>query len=103
MDKKMKRTWYLRFTRKWGARAQLTVAIEEMAELTHAICKMLRDGRENTETLYHDHSGDQKIVEEIADVSLMLDQLTEAYDIEERVKDIKSHKLARAIRRYEKN
>ena len=101
MDKKMKRGWYLKFTKRWGRRAQLTVAVEEMAELTHAICKLLRKGRENSEVLYHDHTVDQRVVSEVADVSLMIDQITAMYGIEERVKDIKAYKLARTISRYE--
>lgn len=48
----------------YGPDAQLTVALEEMAELQKELCKYRR-GRAN-----YDH-----IAEEIADVGIMLDQM----------------------------
>ena len=55
----------------YGADLQKQVAIEEMAELTKEICKDLR-GKGNRE----------HIIEEMADVCIMLDQLMIIYDIE---------------------
>lgn len=54
----------------YGADLQKQVAIEEMAELTKEICKDFR-GRGNRE----------HILEEIVDVSIMLEQLQIMYDI----------------------
>ncbi len=51
---------------KWGYTAQLHMAIEEMAELTQAICKAMR-----ADSSISSHF----VVEEIADVELMVTQL----------------------------
>lgn len=48
----------------WGIDAQVWMAVEEMAELTNALCKMKR-GRNNPED----------IITEIADVQIMMQQL----------------------------
>lgn len=55
----------------YGKDLQKQVAIEEMAELTKEICKDFR-GKGNRE----------HIIEEIADVCIILDQLMTIYDIE---------------------
>lgn len=55
----------------YGKDLQKQVAIEEMAELTKEICKDFR-GKGNRE----------HIIEEMADVCIMLDQLMIIYDIE---------------------
>jgi NTP pyrophosphatase (non-canonical NTP hydrolase) len=55
---------------RYGADLQKQVAIEEMAELTKEICKDFR-GKGNRE----------HILEEIADVKIMLSQLLIMYDI----------------------
>lgn len=49
---------------KWGSRLQLIVAVEEMSELTKEICKFNR-GKVDIPA----------IAEEIADVTIMLEQL----------------------------
>ena len=54
----------------YGADLQKQVAIEEMAELTKEICKDFR-GKGNRE----------HIIEEMADVCILLDQLMIIYDI----------------------
>lgn len=54
----------------YGKEAQLKMAIEEMAELTQAICKSFR-GKENLDN----------IIEEIADVEIMLAQLKLIYKL----------------------
>ena len=55
---------------KWGGKAQTVVAIEEMAELTHELTRSLR-GEDR-----HD-----QLVEELADVYIMLNQIEMIYDI----------------------
>lgn len=54
----------------FGKDAQLKMCIEEMAELTQAICKSFR-GEDNTDN----------IVEEIADVEIMLAQIKIIYSL----------------------
>lgn len=50
---------------KWGLDAQLWMVVEECSELSNAIAKYKR-GREN----------ESAIIEELADVSIMVDQLS---------------------------
>lgn len=54
----------------YGAPAQMDMAVEEMAELTKALCKIKRAqaGREVTAAIGN-------VIEEMADVQIMLDQL----------------------------
>ena len=66
---------YEKAIEKWGKPAQILVFIEEMAELTKALCKHLNN------------RGDiNNIYEEIADVSIMLNQMYEIFDCEEILK-----------------
>ena len=59
-----------RAIRVYGEPAQIDMAIEEMSELTKALCKVKRahGGPETTEAIGN-------VIEEIADVQIMLDQL----------------------------
>ena len=74
----------------YGKDKQLDVAIEEMSELTKEICKFKR-GQDNH----------QKIVEEIADVEIMLQQLKMICDVKcselEGVKYQKTERLAERL------
>lgn len=65
-------TVYKRAILKFGQQSQVNVAIEEMSELTKELCKLNR-GHNNT-----DH-----ILEEIADVFIMLYQLVLIFDDQE--------------------
>lgn len=65
-------TVYKRAVLKFGQQSQVNVAIEEMSELTKELCKLNR-GRNNI-----DH-----ILEEIADVFIMLYQLVLIFDDQE--------------------
>lgn len=56
----------------WGVEAQVMMAIEEMAELTQALSKSYRSGRAPLSL--------EGVVEEIADVRIMLDQLVMIFD-----------------------
>lgn len=62
---------YKKVVEEYGKDAQLKMAIEEMAELTQAICKSFR-GKDNVDN----------IIEEIADVEIMLAQLKIIFEIE---------------------
>jgi hypothetical protein len=69
---------------KWGKSLQLTMAIEEMAELTKELTKDLRN------------LGDKPhIIEEIADVEIMLEQLKIIYKCSSPLEETKKIKLAR--------
>lgn len=73
---------------RWGIHNQLVVAIEEMSELQKEICKFFRhDGKE------------QDLIEEVADVSIMLEQIILMFDIEEDVKKVMEEKIQRLERR----
>lgn len=72
----------------YGIDAQCLMAIEEMSELTKAICKESRArGKENYALIL------ANIAEEIADVRIMLDQLCIIFGID--TKEIENHKLLR--------
>ena len=74
----------------FGTRAQTDIAIEEMAELTKAICKTRRaqPGPELAAAI-------ENVIEEIADVRIMLDQLCIIYEADpHEVEEAKLHRLA---------
>lgn len=73
---------------KWGVNGQLTVAVEELSELTKEICKTLRNiGNTND------------LAEEVADVEIMCEQLRYIFSIDEDVNDWKTYKLNRLANR----
>ena len=77
---------YQEAIRRYGVRAQTMMAIEEMSELTKEICK-IRRGKADMEAL----------ADEIADVTIMLEQLRLIYDLNESVcqhMDMKVRRLA---------
>jgi len=75
INDKRKRVVFAQAIKKWGVDAQVAMAIEEMAELTKELCKLKRKGYSYTaETL-------QPLIEEIADVRLMIDQVAYMFDI----------------------
>lgn len=76
----------------YGRRNQMNVAIEEMAELTKEICKHQR-GFENL----------QNIIEEMADVYIMLEQLEIIFDIDiSEIIKMKAFKLRRLAERLDR-
>lgn len=84
----------------YGEENQLDMAIEEMAELTKAICKYKRAVKERERDICHSTAKDVifakgDIVEEIADVYVMLEQLTVIFNCKERVSAIASEKIDR--------
>lgn len=77
----------------YGTRSQEDVAIEEMAELQKAILKHRRNAVYKTRA---------DVVEEIADVEIMIEQLKIIYSCSKEVEIIKDHKIKRQIKRIEK-
>ena len=70
--------------RKWGADLQTMMAVEEMSELTKEICKIKR-GKIDLDAL----------ADEIADVTIMLEQLREIYGLNDAVCDHMDAKILR--------
>ena len=76
---------------KWGAKMQATVAIEEMSEVIKEITKMLRG------KLDREH-----MAEEIADATIMLEQLRNMLNINDSVESWMDYKVAELKRKVEK-
>ena len=70
--------------RKWGVGLQTMMAVEEMSELTKEICKIKR-GKMDLDAL----------ADEIADVTIMLEQLREIYGLNDAVCDHMDAKILR--------
>lgn len=69
---------------KWGADLQTMMAVEEMSELTKEICKIKR-GKMDLDAL----------ADEIADVTIMLEQLRGIYGLNDAVCDHMDAKILR--------
>lgn len=77
----------------FGIKSQLLQCIEEMAELTQAINKYFRaEAKENTKTEY------DQIIEETADVKIMLAQMELMFD-GEAVEEMVERKIKRLEKR----
>ena len=74
----------------YGARAQIMMCIEECAELTNALAKLSRN-----------RATDMQIITELADVSIMVDQLAMMFGME-RVYEERQKKIQRLKERLEK-
>ncbi len=75
---------YVSAIEKWGIDAQSCMAIEEMSELTKEICK-IRRGKNDPDAL----------ADEIADVTIMLEQLRLMFGMNELVCQHMDAKIAR--------
>ena len=74
----------------YGKDSQVLVAIEEMSELTKELCKYFR---------HYDRR--EQIIEEVADVEIMLEQLKFLFDVHTEVSNEIDYKLERQMRRIE--
>ena len=74
---------YERALKTWGKEAQMLQVIEEMSELTKEILKNINRGKNNV----------SEIIEETADVEIMLRQLKVCYGIDKQVEAYKKEKL----------
>lgn len=72
----------------WGEKKQQIKAIEELSELQKAICKHLIENNGSIDN----------ITEEMADVSIMLNQLLVIFNNEKVVNEIIEQKLARTLK-----
>lgn len=75
----------------FGANMQLVVALEEMSEVQKEICKILRG---NGSVLH--------LAEEIADATIMLEQIRQIFGINEEVCQAMDRKVIRLRQRVEK-
>lgn len=73
----------------WGKNAQMLQVVEEMSELTKEIIKNINRNKDNI----------SEIIEEAADVEIMLNQLKCCYEIEKEVAEYKAKKLLLIERR----
>jgi NTP pyrophosphatase (non-canonical NTP hydrolase) len=76
--------------RHYGTDEQSRQTIEEMGELIVALNKVHR---------HYSNENIQNVIEELADVSLMVDQMIYLYDCENEVKNIKRQKVERQLER----
>ena len=74
---------YERALRVWGKEPQMLQVIEEMSELIKEILKNVNRKKDNVDA----------IIEETADVEIMLGQLKCCYDIADQVRKYKAEKL----------
>ena len=87
----MKETIYERALRVWHKTPQMLQVIEEMSELTKEILKNVNRGKDNIDEL----------IEETADVEIMLEQLKCCYDIKDKVESYKAKKLKKIEKRLD--
>lgn len=73
-----------------GDKPQMLQSIEELSELQKAICKYLKSPKEETK---------EAITEEMADVSIMLDQLMIIFDNEQEMQQVVAQKIDRTYKR----
>ena len=74
-----------------GEQAQMMMVVEEMSELMKEILKNVNRGKDNL----------AEIIEETADVEIMLEQLKENYQIADEVEAYKSEKIKLIERRLD--
>lgn len=92
-EKRLETILYNKAIAKWGRAAQVDMAIEEMAELTLALCKSKRETKSKDWL--------DNVYEEIADVLIMLDQLRIIYGDVNAVNIIRCQKLERLAKGLE--
>ena len=89
---------------RYGYEPQSRQLIEEMAELTVAINKFWRANQKpaTDENLDKMRAARSNIIEEIADVGIMLEQITYLLDAHEDVQEIMAEKINRQLERIKK-
>ena len=82
---------YHRALKTWGKNPQMLQVIEEMSELIKEILKNVNRGKDNI----------SEIIEETADVEIMLEHLKCCYNIKQEVEDYKKQKLLKIAKRLD--
>jgi NTP pyrophosphatase (non-canonical NTP hydrolase) len=85
--------YYKRFLDRYGLTSQINMCIEEMSELTKALCKSMRDDYKENPKLLDD------IREELADVLNMVEQLEFCFG-EKDIETIRNEKIERSKKLY---
>lgn len=93
MDEKREMGIYEAAVEKWGAPAQILIAVEELAELQKALLKFLRYGETEVTLL--------NLSEERADVDIMLRQLDVIFGDNTEMEIQKLERLEEKVRRGE--
>ncbi len=88
---------YKKFLETWGVEMQSVMAIEEMSELTKAICKNKRCAEIEGDK----QKALENLKEEIADVLNTAEQLEYFYG-EEEIEKIRRQKIERTLKKIEK-
>lgn len=96
MNKKEQNKIYLQ-AEMFGLDNRMTQAIEELAELTQALCKYKRV-QSGDKTVRATHIR-YNIIEEITDVEICIEQLKHLLDINNVVEEIKKNKIIRTEQR----
>lgn len=87
-----RKTVYLAAKDAFGHTTQLTVALEELSEAQKEICKVLRG------------QGDlSRLAEEIADATIMLEQLREMFGLNDEVCQVMDEKVIRLKHTIDRN
>lgn len=81
---------------KWGVEAQCIVAIEEMSEVIKALTKFIRDPDNIDDYL-------PNIIEEVADATIMLEQLRLIFGINVEVYEAMDAKMRRLKKKMEES
>ena len=82
---------YERALKTWGKEPQMLQGIEEMSELIKEILKNVNRHKDNI----------NELIEETADVEIMLEQLKYCYNIRKEVEDYKAQKLLKINKRLD--
>ena len=82
---------YQRALKTWGKEPQMLQVIEEMSELTKDILKNINRKKDNV----------AELIEETADVEIMLEQLKCCYGINDAVEKYKAEKLVKINQRLD--
>ena len=103
-DTKYVKETFEMFRELWGDESQYRMCIEEMSELTKALCKFMRYSREekNSENDKKLESIRQDIIEETADVLICASQIMNIVG-EESVQKAINYKIARGRKRAEED
>ena len=90
MEYKNRKKVYVQAIEQWGAEAQLVIALEELNECGKEICKVLRG------------KGDMAhLAEEVADATIMLEQVRIMFNINDNVQREMERKILRLEHRIE--
>jgi len=82
----------------WGKESQINMCIEEMAELTKALCKYKRLQKFDEKDVEKINSNLENIKEEVADVLNTVEQLLYMFGCDE-INDIRKQKVSRAMKK----